>query len=244
MTWIGILVILALCAIVGFINGKDSQRKASPAQHISEGASDANGGAMPEKANTPDAIDNSASDLGGEANHGKVANEAVNGQGGERPAAAPGATADPKPMARQVFIDTLVKIGCQYEIGDDGRILFAYQGERFVAGATNEHAYVFIWDYCWSSVDLHDIDEVARLRKSINKANIDCSIKTVFTIDNENNSMDVHCQSVLLFIPQIPDLCGYLRLELNEFFRAHQAVGQEMSKLRDKEHAEEMKKAN
>lgn len=139
------------------------------------------------------------------------------------------------PMSRQVFIDTLVKIGCQYESDSDGRILFGYQGERFVASANNEHAYVSIWDYCWQSVELQDIDEVARLRKCINEANLNCGVKTVFTIDNEGGTIDVHCHSIILFIPQIPDIAGYLRLELNEFFRAHQVVGKEMEKLREKE---------
>ena len=140
-----------------------------------------------------------------------------------------------QPNSRQLFVDTLLKIGCQYEIDDDGRILFAYQGERFVVGASNDHAYVSIWDYCWKSVELDDIDEVARLRKCINEANLNCTVKTVFTIDNEGNTMDVHCHAVILFIPEIPNIDDYMRLELNEFFRAHQTVDTELIKLREKE---------
>ena len=140
-----------------------------------------------------------------------------------------------QPNSRQLFVDTLLKIGCQYEIDDDGRILFAYQGERFVVGASNDHAYVSIWDYCWKSVELDDIDEIARLRKCINEANLNCTVKTVFTIDNEGNTMDVHCHAVILFIPEIPNIDDYMRLELNEFFRAHQTVDTELIKLREKE---------
>ena len=140
-----------------------------------------------------------------------------------------------QPNSRQLFVDTLLKIGCQYEIDNDGRILFAYQGERFVVGASNDHAYVSIWDYCWKSVELDDIDEIARLRKTINEANLNCSVKTVFTIDNEGNTMDVHCHTIILFIPEIPHIEDYMRLELNEFFRAHLTVETELSKLREKE---------
>ena len=150
-------------------------------------------------------------------------------------APAPTAPLHAQPNSRQLFVDTLLKIGCQYEIDGDGRILFAYQGERFVVGASNDHAYVSIWDYCWKSVELDDIDEVARLRKCINEANLNCSVKTVFTIDNEGNTMDVHCHAVILFIPEIPHVEDYMRLELNEFFRAHQTVETELSKLREKE---------
>lgn len=147
----------------------------------------------------------------------------------------PTAPAHAQPNSRQLFVDTLLKIGCQYEIDDDGRILFAYQGERFVVGASNDHAYVSIWDYCWKSVELDDIDEIARLRKCINEANLNCTVKTVFTIDNEGNTMDVHCHAVILFIPEIPNIDDYMRLELNEFFRAHQTVDTELIKLREKE---------
>ena len=42
-------------------------------------------------------------------------------------------------------------------------------------------------------------------------------------------------KSIILFIPQIPNLEDYLRLELNEFFRAHQFVGNEMTRLREEE---------
>ena len=50
--------------------------------------------------------------------------------------------------------------------------------------------------------------------------------------------MDVHSKSTILFIPQIPDIGDYLRLELNEFFGAHRFVGNEMAKLREQEGTE------
>ncbi|MBR6276718.1 MAG: hypothetical protein IKR31_07310, partial [Prevotella sp.] len=61
------------------------------------------------------------------------------------------------------------------------------------------------------------------------------SVTTVYTIDEAGSNVDVHSKTVILFIPQIPDLENYLRLELNEFFRAHQFVGSQMVKLRERE---------
>ena len=138
---------------------------------------------------------------------------------------------------RDLFLETLKQIGCQYDIseGNDDRIHFAYQGEHFLVAADNEHPYIGIWDYAWGSVELHDIDEVSRLRKAINEANWQNSVTTVFTIDNTGKTMDVHCKATILFVPQIPSLDVYLRTELNEFFHAHQLVGNEMVKLREKE---------
>ena len=47
--------------------------------------------------------------------------------------------------------------------------------------------------------------------------------------------MDVHSKSTIPFLSSMPDLDDYLRVELNDFFRAHQVVGNEMHKLREKE---------
>ncbi len=138
---------------------------------------------------------------------------------------------------RDLLLQTLTAIGCQYEIGkgEDDRIHFAFQGEHFLVAADNERPYINVFDYTWGSVELFDIDELSRLRKAINEANWRCSVQTVFSIDETAKSMDVHCKSNFLFIPQIPKLEDYLRVELNEFFRAHQLVGAEMERLRNAE---------
>ena len=142
----------------------------------------------------------------------------------------------PSEGTRDLFLETLTKMGCQYEIDpEDDRILFAYQGERFLADAENERPYVWIFDFTWKSVELHDIDEVSRLRRAINEANWQNSVTTVFTIDDEDKTMDVHCKATILFISQIPDVEIYLRAELQTFFDAHKLVDLEMAKLREKE---------
>ena len=140
---------------------------------------------------------------------------------------------------RDLFLETLLKIGCQYELGegeeDDDKIYFAYQGENFTASASNDGWYVHLWDTHWGHVELYDVDEFSRLRKAINESNLNNSVTTVYTIDEAGSNVDVHSKTVILFIPQIPDLENYLRLELNEFFRAHQFVGSQMVKLRERE---------
>ena len=60
---------------------------------------------------------------------------------------------------------------------------------------------------------------------------------TVYTIDEAGRNVDVHCKAVILFISQIPDIENYLRGELNDFFRAHQFVGNKMAKQRETENS-------
>ena len=140
---------------------------------------------------------------------------------------------------RDLFLETLSKIGCQYELGegeeDSDKIYFAYQGENF--SASNDGWYVHLWDTHWGHVELYDIDEFARLKKAINLSNLNCATTTVYTIDEAGSNIDVHCKAVIPFISQIPEIENYLRGELNDFFRAHQYVGNEMAKQRETENA-------
>ena len=137
---------------------------------------------------------------------------------------------------RDLFLETLTKIGCQYEIDPDGDIIcFGYQGENFVASATNEGWYVRVWDTYWGHVELYDIDEFSRLRKAVNYSNLNCATTTVFTINEEGNTVDVHCKSVFPFMSQMPNLEDYLRNELGNFFNAHRLVSNEMVKLREQQ---------
>jgi hypothetical protein len=142
---------------------------------------------------------------------------------------------------RDLFLETLSKIGCQYELGegeeDSDKIYFAYQGENFTASASNEGWYVHLWDTYWDHVELYNIDEFARLKKAINLSNLNCATTTVYTIDEAGSNIDVHCKAVIPFISQIPEIENYLRGELNDFFRAHQYVGNEMAKQRETENA-------
>ena len=144
-----------------------------------------------------------------------------------------------KRNTRDFFLDTLSKIGCQYEIDEDNdTIIFAYQGEYFQVYARDESPFVTLYDTHWAHIELCDIDEFARLQKAINQSNINNSVITVYTIDEAGGNVDVHCKSVVLFIPELPSIADYLRLELGEFFRVHNSVSAEMEKRRKAEQAD------
>ena len=137
---------------------------------------------------------------------------------------------------RDLFLETLTKIGCQYEIvPEDGSISFCFQGENFLASASNEGWYVRVWDLYWGSVDLYDVDEFSRLRKAVNNANINCATMTVYTINEEAKTVDVHCKSTFPFMYQMPEQENYLRSVLSDFFTAHRFIGNEMAKLREQD---------
>ena len=141
---------------------------------------------------------------------------------------------------RELFMETLTEIGCQYELSEeenDDRIFFNYQGEHFLAGVNNDSFYVHIYDTYWGHVELYDIDEFSRLRKAVNESNKTSGVTTFYDIDEAGKNVDVHSKSIIPFMPEIPNLGAFLRVELNEFFRAHQCVKLEMAKQREAENA-------
>ena len=137
--------------------------------------------------------------------------------------------------SRELFLETLSKIGCQYHIEDDNAITFAYQGEYFVGLINSGERYVQIWDSNWGQIELYDIDELSRLRRAVNEANLNCATMTIYTIDEVGKTVNIHCKSTFAFVYGIPEIGNYLRIELNDFFNAHQYVQNSMRKLREQE---------
>ena len=135
---------------------------------------------------------------------------------------------------RDLFMETLTKIGCQYELAeddDDNRIFFAYQGEHLFAEAQNDSKFIHVYDPNWGQVELYDIDKFASLKKVINQANMNFYTTTFYTINEAGSTADVHCRVSFLFIPEIPQIEDYLASILGNFFRVHQFIGTELAKL-------------
>ena len=144
-----------------------------------------------------------------------------------------------KPMTCELLQEVLRKMGCTChdKETENGwkRIFFPYQGENFIAETWRDGAYVHLWNTFWAGVGLDDIDEVSRLRRAINDANIRCSVTIFYTIDEENNKMAVHFKYVMPFNRSMANLEDYLRVELGSFFKAQRALEEELRSVRDEE---------
>jgi len=137
--------------------------------------------------------------------------------------------------SRDLFLETLAKMGCQYELDDDDRICFHWQGGSFVVSASNESVFVTVWYFQWGEWELYDIDMLSRVKRVINDANICYSLNVVYSINEEGGSFFIHSNKSFLFIPQIPDIKGYLEAMLGEFFIVRRYVEKELDKLENQE---------
>lgn len=124
-------------------------------------------------------------------------------------------------QTRELVIDTLLQLNCQPQFSDDEddkSIYFSYQGGNFHINAADGVAFIEIWFTWWHDGTLDDIDELSNIRKAINVLNINASVTTMYSMDNENNKIGVHSKKNLLFIKEIPHIQSYLASILGDFF--------------------------
>lgn len=131
--------------------------------------------------------------------------------------------------------EVLRKIGCEpaeeKQIGDEYYVYFNYQGETFLIIAKRDTKWINVYDLWWYSISSHrDIEEFSILRKLINEENKNGSYIVFYTINNENEQIDVHTKKNVLFIPQIPDIDQYLISVLQYFFETKRNIFIELEK--------------
>ena len=132
-------------------------------------------------------------------------------------------------VMRTVAKNCLDELGCPCEIEEDGVLAFWFQGSHFHMFLEPDSHYMDIWEYCWRSEKLDDVDAVRRLMTAINDANSSCSITSVYTIDEEDRTIDVSCSTSILYRPMITDLKHHLSIRLSNFFYAHELINAAMA---------------
>ena len=106
---------------------------------------------------------------------------------------------------RDLVLETLREMGCEYEEGTEGendiRIFFTYQGERFMIEADNECYFINIYDLWWHHMSTYcDVEEFSAMQKTINQINAKASCTVLYTINQEAEEIGVHSKKNMLFV--------------------------------------------
>ena len=141
-------------------------------------------------------------------------------------------------QTRNLLIKTLEDIGCQHGTNEDGSIIFKYQGEAFEVNTSNDSHIIWIYDIAWGHLSLNDPD-VELLKQAINKSNEYTPIINVYTIDQEQGLITVHCRMASYFSGSVERPHDYLKSILDSFFFSHQCVKDELGKLSNKHEQKE-----
>ena len=87
-----------------------------------------------------------------------------------------------------------------------------------------------IWPWC-HSFSKFDIDEFARVRQVVNDINMRGTLSVFYGITGSDD-VAAHIKKHFLFVQQIPDLEGYLKITLDSFFRTARTLDIEVEKCR------------
>ena len=137
---------------------------------------------------------------------------------------------------RELFLETLKNIGCQYEIDEENnQIRFLWQGGTFAADVADGYPFIVIWYNYWGEYEVYDIDTISRVKRVINDANITYNINVLYSINEAGSTFHVHSKKHFLLINQIPDVEGYLQAILGQFFHVRHYVEAELLKLKNEE---------
>lgn len=135
---------------------------------------------------------------------------------------------------RQLALNTIENIGSEPKFTEEGYIQFEYQGVIFLMETANDCMFVnLIWPWC-HSFSKFDIDEFARARQVVNDINA-YGVVSVFYGVTDSDDVAVHVKKNFLFIQQIPGIEDYLRMMLEEFFRAVRKLDLEIEKIKMQE---------
>ena len=95
-----------------------------------------------------------------------------------------------------LVLSTLRKIGCDYEIEQQGninRIRFIFLGEHFSIDCNDDNYYINIYDTWWYEKSIYsDIEEIADLHKVINIVNRQANCTLLYTVNEETELIGVH----------------------------------------------------
>lgn len=123
----------------------------------------------------------------------------------------------------QLLERVLKNIGCHIDMCKDEKDTFyvTYQGEHFTIIYSETSPFINIYDVAWYSAELDDIDNLSLVRQAVNACNRENLSTVLYTIDKENNCVNVHTRQSVLFGSYIPDIEGYLRSRFEDSFRQH-----------------------
>lgn len=124
----------------------------------------------------------------------------------------------------------LEKLNCQYKENEDGSLFFQYQGEHFWMQSSNDSAWVRVIDLQWYDCSLDQLEEMSCMQKAINSINSGQICSAVYSIDKDENKMEVYSKYDFVMTSAIPSADQLLASVLANFFRLKQAVVTEFEK--------------
>lgn len=134
---------------------------------------------------------------------------------------------------------TLKNIGCHINMCEEkeGEFHITYQGEHFTIIYSEDSPFITIYDVAWYSAELIDIDNLSLVRQAVNACNQQNLATVLYTIDKNENCVNVHTRQCTIFGSYIPEVETYLRSQLEDSFRQHHNFYRHIEAIRKEQYA-------
>ena len=119
----------------------------------------------------------------------------------------------------------------------EGEFHVTYQGEHFTIIYSEDSPYITIYDVAWYSAELIDIDNLSLVRQAVNACNQQNLATVLYTIDKDENCVNVHTRQCTIFGAYIPEVEDYLRSRLEDSFRQHHNFYRHIEAIRKEQYA-------
>ena len=138
-----------------------------------------------------------------------------------------------KPLLKAVVEDIGGKVE---EEKEDGRLVVEYHGEHFLMDAPKDSNFVVMFDTWWHDIDLMNLEQFSVMREAINTVNTSShSAVIMYSVDENENRVGVHCKSVFPFNSYIPALKSYLQYYFSDVLALHQTYYRATEEIRQRQ---------
>ena len=103
---------------------------------------------------------------------------------------------------RDLCLELLRQLNCEVRIEHDD-IYFTYQNEKFMIEASNESAFITIWDLHWDMVDSENVQDVENMKKAVNRTNHLVHNTVLYILYKEEKSYYILSKLQCLLMPNI-----------------------------------------
>jgi len=134
----------------------------------------------------------------------------------------------------QLLERVMKNIGCHINLCkvDSNEFHVTYQGEHFTIAYSEDSPYISVYDLAWYTAELNDIDNLALVRQAVNACNMQNIATVLYTIDKEENCVNIHTRQCAIFGSYIPEVEDYLRSLFENSFRQHHNFYRHIEEIR------------
>lgn len=138
-----------------------------------------------------------------------------------------------KPLLKAVVEDIG---GNVVEDKEDGRVVVEYHGERFLMDDPEDSNFVVMFDTWWHDIDLQNLEQFSVMREAINTVNTTShSAVIMYSVDEAEGRVGVHCKAVFPFDNHIPGLKSYLQYYFSDVLALHQTYYRATEEIRQRQ---------